>query len=439
MSRRWAGAIFVAIMILITGPGVVSAAQTRIGINGARPIFWPVVDQVLANAGYTQESWFNFASRVGANWLPGTTPVPLNYPAQLGIFSGPGALTADQSTEAGQRLLHAAILRELQHGGPIAVAGLSEGTLVIDRELRYLQNATDAPPAGDITFYIFGGQLRGFGDMYLPGVSIPIIGQTFGPIPESQYDVVVVNEQWDGWANPPDRPWNLLAVVNAVIGAVLIVDGVNDHSRTGVDSLSDAVLVSRTTNSRGGTTSTYMIYQKELPITRPLRAIGVPDGVVDEIDKALMPLVSTGYSSLTPYLGPRVQQGRLVFTPPSPPVIEPEETTNPVDVSSTSAGAIQRQIISGGSTEIEQSDTAADESVKIDRDRDIAGPLHGRFHRYRGGIGSGGPAAVHRTDRRSAEAEDRARPDRLKPRSATNTDDTGADTSRSAKSASEAA
>lgn len=304
--------------MLFTAPGAYAAAQTRIGLNGGRPAEWPILSSVLANSGLTQEGWLNFASNVGENWLPGTTPVPVDYPAQLGPLSGPSALTTDQSVAIGQRNLHAAILRELANGEPVVVAGLSMGTLVIDRELAYLTTASDAPAVGDVTFYVFGDPGRGFGQMYMSGMTIPFVGQTFHPIAESQYDVVVVMEQWDGWANPPDRPWNLLAVVNAVMGAVYTVSGTNDHSRTSVDSMSDAVQVSQTVNSRGGMTTTYMIPRDDLPITRPLRQIGVPSGVVDEVNKLLMPLIAAGYSSMTPHLGPRIDHGRLVWQPQAP-------------------------------------------------------------------------------------------------------------------------
>lgn len=232
-KRRWLAAIVVATAVVLAAPGASAAAQTRIGINGGRPTEWPILSQVLASQGLTQEGWLDFASRVGENWLPGTDPVPLNYPGQLGLVSGPAALTADQSTAVGQQLLHALILDELKDG-PVAVAGLSEGTLVIDRELAYLQTLSgdDAPSRDALTFYVFGDMLRGLGQVYLPGVTIPFIGQTFGPVPETKYDTVVVNEEWDGWANTPDRPWNLLAVVNAVMGAVYTVNGSNDHSQT---------------------------------------------------------------------------------------------------------------------------------------------------------------------------------------------------------------
>lgn len=328
--RHWVAAVALAAAVLLAAPGALAAAQTRIGLNGGRPTEWPILSSVLASQGLTQEGWLAFASRVGENWLPNSDPVALDYPGQLGIVSGPNALTADQSTAAGQKLLHALILNELQKGQtePIAVAGLSEGTLVIDAELAYLAtNPADAPNRDALTFYVFGDMLRGLGQMYLRGLTIPFIGQTFGPVPETKYDTVVVNEQWDGWANPPDRPWNLLADLNAVMGAVYTVNGSNDHSQTSLDSLADAIKVSETVNSLGGKTTTYLVPRQQLPLTRPLRQLGIPDWAVDELDKLLMPLINYGYSNITPYLGPRIENGQLVFTPPTPPVTTPVVTT----------------------------------------------------------------------------------------------------------------
>lgn len=355
-TRRWLAAVVLASVLAVAAPGVLAAAATRIGINGGRPSQWPVVDQVMALNGFTQQAWLQFASQAGENWLPGTLPVPLEYPAQLGVVSGWGALTVDQSTAVGQQLLHATLLREIAaaNGEPVHVVGLSEGTLVIERELDYLRTATDAPDPKDVTFYVFGDMQRGVGDMYLRGLTIPFIGQTFRPVPESKYDVVVVNEQWDGWAIAPDRPWNAIAVVNAIMGAVYTVNGTNDHSRTALDSLDDAVLMSEVTSQAGGTTKTYMVPRSELPITRPLRQLGIPGWVVDEIDKMLMPIVAYGYSYLTPTMGPHfVSGGQLVLgnavpaplpnpgTPASlsaaPAVTEPTSAAKPAVTSVTAA------------------------------------------------------------------------------------------------------
>lgn len=356
-GRRSLAAVVVAAALAVAAPGTVASAQNRIGVNGGRPTEWPILSDVLAGQGLTQKGWLDFASRVGENWLPDTKTksVALDYPGQLGFVSGPGALTADQSTKRGQALLHELIKLELAKGEPVAVAGLSEGTLVIDRELAYLQSLpeNEAPSPDLLTFYVFGDMLRGLGQMYLPGVTIPFIGQTFGPVPETRYDTVVVNEEWDGWANPPDRPWNPLAVINAVMGAVYTVNGSNDHSQTSLDSMADAVLVSQVTSKTlGGTTSTYIVPRTQLPITRPLLQLGVPRKVVDEIDKMLMPLIRAGYSYMTPNLGPRIDRGQLVFTPPPPP--ELPTTTKQLDASS------ERVAISAAKTS-----TDTDETTKV--------------------------------------------------------------------------
>ena len=359
-GRRSLAAVVVAAALAIAAPGALASAQTRIGVNGGRPTEWPILSDILASQGLTKQGWLDFGLRVGENWLPETKDksVALDYPGQLGLVSGPGALTTDQSTKLGQKLLHELILNELTRGEPVAVAGISEGTLVIERELAYLQSLSEdeAPSREVLTFYVFGDMLRGLGQMYLPGVTIPFFGQTFHPVPETRYDTVVVNEEWDGWANPPDRPWNPLAVINAVMGAVYTVNGKNDHSQTALDSMDDAVLVSQVkSQTLGGTTSTYVVPRTQLPITRPLLQLGVPRKVVDQIDKMLMPLIRAGYSYMTPNLGPRVDHGQLVFTPPPPPQLP--TTTKQLDASS------ERAAISAAKTSTDPDDTT--ETTKV--------------------------------------------------------------------------
>lgn len=324
--RRGGWRAFAALLgaaVILVGAPTAYAGVTRIGINGARH------SELIQGASQTQGGWLNYANTVGANWLPGTTAVPLDYPAQLGSLWGAGALTGDQSVAIGQQNLHALILAELAKGQTVAVAGGSMGTLVIDREIAYLESLSEPPPAGSITFYIFGGESRGFGMTYAPGIKLPIIGVTLDPVPETRYDTVVVFSQWDGWANTPDRPWNVAAVLNALMGVFLQIDGTNDHSNATNASLEDAVLVSETTNSLGGKTTTYMIPTTDLPITRPLRLLGVPKPLVDRINSLLLPLIARGYSSMTPGIAPYFSNGRLVWRSPAAEVVPTALQTDP--------------------------------------------------------------------------------------------------------------
>lgn len=297
-------------VVLIAAP-TASAGETRIGINGAR------LSELLPGSEAAENGWLSYANRIGVNWLPGMTSMALDYPAQLGPLWGVGALTGDQSTTIGQQNLHAAILAELAKGQKVYVAGGSMGTLVIDREIAYLETLASPPPADAITFYIFGGESRGFGKTYAPGATLPIVGTTLLQVPETRYNTVLVYSQWDGWANPPDRPWNVLAVLNAVMGVFLTTDEGNDHSEVMNSSPADAVLVSETTNSLGGKTSTYMIPTTDLPITRPLRMLGVPKSIVDTVNSWLLPIIARGYSSMTPGVAPHFDKGRLVWSEPA--------------------------------------------------------------------------------------------------------------------------
>lgn len=355
---RWrALAAALSAMVLLVAAPTAFAGETRIGINGARPSELPGFAQILGGAGFTSSGWLNYADRVGANWLPGMTPVPLDYPAQLGPLWGIGALSGDKSLALGQQALHAAILAELANGNNVSVVGLSMGTMVIDRELEYLHTLpeSEALPTDRITFYVFGGETRGFGETYAPNVRIPLLGITFRPVPETRYNTVVVYGQWDGWAAPPDRPWNMLAVVNAVMGALYTVNGTNDHSSAGKKSIEDAVLVSDHTNSLGGRTLTYMIPEASLPITRPLRQLGVPGWIVDKLNTLLMPLIAAGYSSMTPELGWHVSKGRLVW---KTPVTTP--TPAPVPAAADHDADAAPDEIGGGAAEITGAALASD-------------------------------------------------------------------------------
>ena len=78
-----------------------------------------------------------------------------------------------------------------------------------------------------------GGILSG-----LPaGLLLPILDYTTRSVPDSQYDIVVLKQEYDGIADFPDRPWNLLADANALAGIVYLHfrehDGAELHRHTG--------------------------------------------------------------------------------------------------------------------------------------------------------------------------------------------------------------
>jgi len=283
-------------------PGQVSATfnGTRITVPGAAP--------GLLTGGETPQQYAALNAAIGENWFPGTTPEVVNYPATDGLLSGFTAPTANTSIAIGQQMLNTDILNATAGNHSVVVTGLSEGTIVIDREQAYLATAPNAPSPSQVTFVEFSNPQRGLADtFYHAGTTIHSVGYTVADPPVSKYNTDVVYGQYDGWADPPNRPWNLLADINAVAGAEYL------HTPPAFASPSQALEVSSVTNSLGGNTTTYMIPTSTLPMLMPLQQMGVPAPIVSGLNNLLTPIVNEGYSQFDPTGGPYFSQGNLVW------------------------------------------------------------------------------------------------------------------------------
>lgn len=302
-------------------------AQIRITVPGASSRYFPgfvtglpLGRVYLADTGYETgeplsilEGYDLLNHVLGENWFPGTTPQVVNYPASMGILSGSlAAPGVDLAVEMGRAALDDQIGKAAAGGNGVVIAALSEGTLVVNRELAYLASHPDNAPSPDqLSFAMFGSPELGLFTTYLPpGLTLPIVDYTAHALSESQYDVSIVFRQYDGWGDPPDRPWNLLADVNSIAAASLV------HNSSALTAPADVVQISQTTNHLGGTTTVSMIPSPTLPLLLPLQQLGVPTGVVEALNSALKPIVDAGYSRLSPDAGPHFFQGQLVSAPP---------------------------------------------------------------------------------------------------------------------------
>jgi hypothetical protein len=309
------GAMVTAAACATIGVGIallpLARADTRITVPGASPdfqspLYWDIT-------GFTAQDYAQLNPEIGENWLPGTTPEVVDYPASIGVLSGSlDAPDANTSIAIGQAQLDSDIMSAVanSNGSPVDIAGLSMGTIVIDRELAYLATDPTAPPASDLQFVEFSNPELSLADIYLGvGTTVPVANYTVGDLPDTQYDVSVVFGQYDFWGDTPDRPWDLLAWVNSLFGALYY------HGPTSLASLSDAVELSSVTDSLGGVITTYMVPSPILPMLLPLEQIGVPTQIVDDLNSVLQPIVNDGYSSLTPDAGPYFSEGSLVDLP----------------------------------------------------------------------------------------------------------------------------
>ena len=244
------------------------------------------------------------------------------YPRTAGPVFGPNVPYADESIETGVNMTKEAIDPPSMPivDGKIVVAGLSLGSITADAVQRSLDADPHRPPSDQVTFIVSGDPSRvtpfstGIGSFLPEGFRIPLLGWTVTrPEANSNYDTVVVVGEYDVTADFPDRPWNVLALVNSVFGFAY------SH---GPSALSSPTVVPEenirvTTNDNKATTTTYLVPQPTLPMLRPFSRVA--PRVVNAANNILKPIVDRGYSrydaqngNQMPYLQPTDGLPRLV-------------------------------------------------------------------------------------------------------------------------------
>jgi diacyltrehalose acyltransferase len=282
-----------------TSAGGTPADQTAYALGGAHVLGIP---------------YDEYIRREGDEWFPGLKRQIVGYPA--GQVQGhvlerlfPGISRLDElfpglgvdgpsigeSVDEGAGNLDAAI----RGGGPGTAIGLSEGSLVLDAEQARLANDPTAPPPDQLNFATFGDPVarHAFGQSFLTamfpvGSVVPALDYRIPPPAESQYDTKMFVAAYDMLADFPDRPDNLFALANTLMGLA------TGHTAVAFTnpSMVPPQNIRTTVNSKGATTTTYLIPEKHLPLVMPLAYIGIPEDTLNKLDAILMPRVNAAYS-----------------------------------------------------------------------------------------------------------------------------------------------
>lgn len=284
MNKLFAAAVAIGLVgSLGSLGGGVASAETAFSVGGARPPGVP---------------WQEFTSHLGRGFYPNASPVIVDYPG--GVFDQvlpPGVPGVGESVAIGTRNLDAAI-RGSNGSGPNVAIGLSEGSMVLDAEQARLATDPTAPRPDQLSFAMFGNPVgsHGFGTSFLstffePGTQLPFLDYSMPAPVDSQYDTTKIVAAYDGLADFPDRP-NLVSVANAVMGAA------TGHTPAAFTSPANVPPqnVKTTTNGRGAAVTTYLVPNKYLPLTTPLRYLGVDQNAINQLDLVLEPMVKAGYS-----------------------------------------------------------------------------------------------------------------------------------------------
>ena len=193
------------------------------------------------------------------------------------------ALPGDAFNEAGADLLAKAVDALPDRGGPVTLFGHSQGGQVIYAALRrWAADPSTAPDPSRVSWVSIGNPENPYGGV------VEKLGLKPAPrLPaDTAYQGIEVIRQYDGWADWPSDRSNLLAVANAVVGALTV------HPRYDNVNLDDPNNVRYTPDKPDGTPGnvTYVwVPNPRLPIiagTGPLEPF---------LDTILRPIIEAGY------------------------------------------------------------------------------------------------------------------------------------------------
>ena len=170
--------------------------------------------------------------------------------------------------------------------GDLVIIGESMGSMVAWRAAEGLVGDQDAP-ARNVRVVLIAPPEAGVAEYFREGTYIPVLNYRITRIRDTGHPTAVVIGEYDGWSDPPDRPWNVIASANALAGIVYV------HGPTSF-TVDPADVPAQNITTRGSVT-TYLAPTSNLPLTQVFRDVGVPDPVVDKADELLRPIVDAGY------------------------------------------------------------------------------------------------------------------------------------------------
>lgn len=280
----------------------------------------------------TDQQYRDFISRVlDGTGTPADTPTSAGYiPYNAGFWPVSNNyifdLTWNKSVAQGVTNL------EARNPDGDVVFGNSQGAVVISRYKA-------AHPEGTGNTFVLvenpsrpnGGVMQRFAGLYIPVLDVSFTGAT----PDNGDTTIDVARQYDGWADFPTYPLNVLATVNAIMGMVYV------HGQTQTELTAADIEAAKAGGSmyyqQHGDTTYYLIRTPLVPLLMPLKGI-VPDPILGAIDPVLRTFIEMGYNR-TDYSVPTRAQ---LFPPiklPSAASVLPKTVSPATSTASPSAAA----------------------------------------------------------------------------------------------------
>ncbi|MEW5812537.1 MAG: PE-PPE domain-containing protein [Actinomycetota bacterium] len=206
-----------------------------------------------------------------------------------------------------RRLAQMTTVAQAAGTGPTVVLGFSNGAGVAEAWMAEHAGTVGAPPPDELSFVLIGNPRRAYGGL-LP------------PIEPTEYHVTDVVRQYDPMADFPDR-LNLLALANVAAGMLSPMH--LDYRGVDLDDPNNVVWTE-------GNTTYVFVPTPELPLLKPLRALGFEE-LAAKLNGPMTEIIESAYDR--PYLN-APEPARVVAPQPDTTVVaaaaeETEPDTKP--------------------------------------------------------------------------------------------------------------
>lgn len=220
-------------------------------------------------------------------------------------FTGLQSIGFDQATSQTVTLMTEAVDKQIGEGNDVVVFGYSHSTAAItayEDQLAALP-ADDRPTPDQLDFVQIGdvdnpngGILERLAGVYAP--SLDLYG--YGAQPDDLYPSAIYTFQYDGFADFPQYPLNILADINALFGGVTVH---GYYPFLSAAEISAVASVPEPVTPADTDTTYLMIPNPNLPLLQVLEATvpgGLPAPLVDLIEPPLRYIIDLGYDPTAP-------------------------------------------------------------------------------------------------------------------------------------------
>jgi len=195
----------------------------------------------------------------------------VTWPAEAGPYSGKGDMTLGASIAVGIPNLETAINTAVGNlsnpGDKVTVVGLSAGSLVVNEVMRDWMKDGVMPDPKNVTFIVVEDSSRQ--ELIKDAKYSSKYDYTYQPPPVTPFNVIVITGEYDGMADMPDRPWNFLAMANAMAGSIVVhVPVMYTTTPAELEALKGTKYYDKDVNVKGGVTEHYLVPTDTLPLVQ---------------------------------------------------------------------------------------------------------------------------------------------------------------------------